>query len=69
MSEVSRGENGGRDLHHVAIVRSLTAAGSAAKGSPFSKDVVLKTTAPHQRAVVFLQAKNQGPILGAALLP
>ena len=69
MSQVSRGENGGRDLRHVAIVRSLTPLGPVAKGSAYSKDVILKPTAPQQRAVVFLQAKKQGPILGAALLP
>ena len=69
MSQVARGENGGRELHHAAVVRTLFSAGAAAKGSPFSKDVVLKTTAPHQRAVVFLQARNQGPVLGVALLP
>lgn len=68
-SQVTRGENGGRALQHVAVVRTLIPAGNVAKGSTFMKDVVLKTTAPHQRAVVFVQAKNQGPVLGAALLP
>ncbi len=68
-TQVARGENGGRDLRHVAIVRSLTPLGPVAKGSAYSKDVILKPTAPQQRAVVFLQAKKQGPILGAALLP
>ncbi len=68
-SQVARGENSGRQLRHVAVVRSLTTAGHVAKGSPFTKDITLKTSAPHQRAVVFLQVKNQGPVLGAALLP
>ena len=68
-TQVTRGENGGRALPHVAIVRSLTAAGSVGKGSVYSKDVVLKSTSASQRAVVFVQAKNQGLVLGAALLP
>ena len=68
-TQVTRGENGGRALPHVAIVRSLTAAGSVGKGSVYSKDVLLKPTSPSQRAVVFVQAKNQGLVLGAALLP
>lgn len=68
-SQVTRGENGGRALQHVAVVRSLIPAGHVTKGNTFMKDVVLKTSAPHQRAVVFVQAKNQGPVLGAAILP
>ena len=58
-SQVARGENGGRQLRHVAVVRSLTTAGNVAKGSPFSKDVTLKTTAPRQRAVVFTSEKSR----------
>ena len=68
-TQVMRGENGGRALQHVAIVRSLTAAGSVGKGSAFSKDVLLRPTSASQRAVVFVQGKNQGAVLGAALIP
>lgn len=68
-TQVLRGENGWHALPHVAIVRTLIPAGAVAKGSAFNQDIVLKTTAPHQRAVVFVQTKNQGPVLGVALLP
>ncbi|MBY0502897.1 MAG: DUF1223 domain-containing protein [Bryobacteraceae bacterium] len=69
VTRVARGENGGRELHHAAVVRTLMPIGTAAKGMAFAKDAVLKPTGPRQRAVVFVQAKNQGPVLGAALLP
>lgn len=68
-TQVMRGENGGRALQHVAIVRSLTAAGSVRKGSAFSKDVLLRPASASQRAVVFVQGKNQGAVLGVALIP
>ena len=65
-SQVTRGENSGRRLHHVAVVRSLTPLGAV----DLSRDVVkeFKPGAPGQRVVAFIQAKNQGPVLGAALL-
>jgi hypothetical protein len=68
-TQVARGENGGRELRHAGVVRALQSAGSVAKSATFTKDVPLKTTSPRQRAVVFVQTKNQGPVLGAALLP
>jgi hypothetical protein len=40
-SRVLRGENGGRRLEHVAVVKRLTAVGQAKKGEPFSKDVTV----------------------------
>jgi len=67
--QVPRGENGGRELRHSGVVRTLTGAGTVAKSDGFTKEVTLKPSSPNQRAVVFLQAKNQGAVLGAALLP
>ncbi len=67
--QVPRGENGGRELRHAGVVRTLSSAGSVAKSGGFSRTVMLKPSSQNQRAVVFLQAKNQGPVLGAALLP
>jgi hypothetical protein len=69
-SQVARGENGGRHLEHVAIVRNLTTVVKAAKGESLSKDISLNTkAAPEQgRLIVFLQEPNQGKILGAAIV-
>ncbi len=68
-SQVLRGENGGHRLQHVAVVRSLTKVGKAAKGETFSKDLSL-TAAPSEvpyRVVAFVQEPNQGKILGATV--
>jgi hypothetical protein len=69
VTQVARGENGGRELRHAGVVRTLQSAGAVPRGGVFAKDVVLKASGAHQRAVVFVQGRNQGPILGAALLP
>jgi len=68
-SQVARGENGGRHLEHVAIVRNLTTLAKATKGEAFSKEIGLSTkSVPEQgRLIVFLQEANQGKILGAAV--
>ena len=69
-SQVARGENAGRHLTHVAVVRSLNVVGSAEGGKPFSKDVSLtlgrNEAANNLRVVAFLQESNQGRVLGAA---
>lgn len=68
-SQVQRGENGGRHLEHVAIVRNLTTVGKVDKGIAFSKEVNVsaKSFAPPGRVIVFLQEPNQGRILGTAM--
>ena len=68
-SQVQRGENGGRHLEHVAIVRNITSVGKAEKGSAFSKDVSLgaKSLSLPGRVIVFLQVPGEGKILGAAM--
>src|SRR5271156_251986 len=38
-SHVSRGENAGRNLKHIAVLRSLTRAGTADRAGEFSRDV------------------------------
>lgn len=68
-SQVQRGENGGRHLEHVAIVRSVTNVARVEKGTSFSKEVSINAKgfrAPG-RLIVFLQEPNQGKILGAAV--
>src|SRR4051794_22342276 len=42
--QVRAGENQGRTLHHVAILRSLTKIGALKKGSPFARTVELPAT-------------------------
>jgi hypothetical protein len=47
-SQVLRGENGGRQLEHVAVVERLDSIGKVKKGEPFSKDVALKMDHPEK---------------------
>jgi hypothetical protein len=68
-SHVSAGENKGRDLHHVAIVRSIRRVGSVQRGAPFRGSVKLPENAASERVVVFVQEADQGRVLGAAVLP
>lgn len=67
-SQVSAGENSGRSLHHIAIVRSLRKIGSVKRGAAFSRMVELPRTAAGQRAIVFLQEPGPGRVSGAAML-
>jgi hypothetical protein len=70
-SQVLRGENGGRKLEHVAVVKRLTAVGQVKKGEPFSKDVTVALDHPGQtyRLVAFVQEAGEGKVLGAAVVP
>jgi hypothetical protein len=67
-SQVRHGENKGRDLQHVAVVRALTVIGSGP--AAFSKDVKVALHSPDQafRVVAFVQGKNEGHVLGVALV-
>jgi len=68
-TQVLKGENGGRHLEHVAILKSLERVGKAEKGEAFSKDVSIsaKGLAQMSRVIVFLQEPSQGKILGATV--
>ena len=70
-SQVARGENSGRHLTHVAVVRALVKAGSLSKGQSFSQDVsanLENAVDPSQlRVIAFLQESGQGKILGATV--
>jgi hypothetical protein len=70
-SQVARGENAGRALTHVAVVRSLTQIGTIGLDSPFAKDVTVSSQpgvgTNGLRMVAFLQDTVSGQILGAAL--
>jgi hypothetical protein len=71
-SSVKRGENSGRKLAHVAVVRSLVKAGSVGSSGVFDKAVRLPLAPDAKpagtRIVVFLAAPN-GRILGAGMSP
>lgn len=70
-SEVASGENSGRRLTHVAVVRSLVKAGFVQAGQSFSGDVAAnleKGIDPSKvRIIAFLQEPGPGRILGAAV--
>jgi hypothetical protein len=65
-SDVSAGENKGRHLQHVAVLRNLRKVGSVKHGVPFSQEVPLPAAANEQRVVVFVQAGTVGEVMGAA---
>jgi len=69
-SHVSGGENGGRTLTHVAVVRAFGAVGTLSKGQQFTKDITLPLTpgigANGVRVVAFVQDKATWRVLGVA---
>jgi hypothetical protein len=67
-SQVTAGENRGRNLRHVAVVRSVKKVGTGKKGSAFSQSVPLNADAAGKRLVVFLQDSDLGRVAGAGLL-
>lgn len=68
-SQVSKGENAGRVMKHVAVVRSLSVVGSVG-GGDFSKEVELKIPTgaggDGLRVVAFVQDRATGKVLGIA---
>jgi hypothetical protein len=64
-SQVAAGENRGRTLHHVAMLRSLRKVGSIKRGEQFSKTIDLGKNAAGKRVVVFLQDSDLGRVSGA----
>lgn len=68
-SGVTRGENSGRMLRHVAIVRSLVRVGTLSVPSAFAKELTLtleNENSQSWRVVAFLQDSGSRQILGAA---
>ena len=68
-ADVPRGENAGRTLRHVAIVRSLAKVGTATRDGGVTH--TFEAPAPEGgewRVAVFLQEPGQGRILGAGRL-
>jgi hypothetical protein len=66
---VTAGENKGRNLGHVAVVRSIRKIGAVKRGGAFARLIDLPASASGQRVVVFLQEAGQARVLGAAMLP
>jgi len=67
-SQVAAGENKGRNLRHVSILRNLRKIGTAKKNAPFQKTVELPAEAAAGRVIVFAQEQEMGRISGAAIL-
>jgi hypothetical protein len=67
-SNVRRGENSGRTLTHVAVVRSLGKVGSVTKAAGLEKTVRVPLSAQiaDMRVVVFV-AESGGAVLGSAM--
>ena len=69
VSHVQRGENSGRTLRHVAVVRSLNEAGKLGADGTFHKQISLPGDAAQwsgKRLVAFVQDANFGRIRGSA---
>jgi len=68
-SHVSRGENAGRTLKHVAVLRDLVPVGQVNKNGGFSRDITLDHDAGNRRdlrVVGIIQDSSGGRILGVA---
>jgi hypothetical protein len=69
-SQVSGGENAGRKLQHVAVLRKLTRIGSIDASSDFSRNINLDLRSKNHgnwRIVAIVQESEAGRVLGAGL--
>jgi len=69
-SHVSRGENAGRTLRHVGVLRNLIRIGSVDRSAGFSRDMKLDLNAKNPRnlrVAVFVQEADAGRVWGAGL--
>jgi hypothetical protein len=67
-SQVLRGENQGRSLHHVAAVRRMEQIGKCKGRKPLVKDVSAKGDDQSLRLIAFVQEPDTGRISGAVML-
>jgi hypothetical protein len=65
-SQVTAGENRGRQLHHVAILRSLRKLGSLKRNVAFAQNIAVP--ADTGRVIVFVQDAGLGKIYGVGVL-
>jgi hypothetical protein len=65
-SQVSGGENGGRTLRHIAVVRSLKQVGSLNRNKSFSQDVKIELPRRNgsMRLIAFVQDRGTGTVWG-----
>jgi hypothetical protein len=66
-SSVKNGENKGRTLNHVAVVRTLSKAGTVTKAAGLEKTVHVPLTSQEGMRVVVFVAESGGPVTGAAM--
>jgi hypothetical protein len=66
-SQVTAGENRGRRLEHIAVVRSLRRIGAVKRGGSFSSLLEVPAAGAPQRVVVFVQEAGQGKVTGAGM--
>ena len=65
-SQVAAGENQGRRLHHVAILRSLRKIGAVKRGTAFARTLEVPPGAG--RVIVFVQDSGLGKVYGVGIL-
>jgi len=67
-TRVAGGENAGRTIEHVSVVRSLIVAGTGT--GAFSGEVALTARDPTEagHVIIFVQERGAGPVLGATLV-
>ena len=65
-SDVLRGENKGRRLHHVSILKNLRRVGTVDERSGFQARVAVEQGL---RLIAFVQEPGNGPVRGAAMRP
>jgi len=71
-SAVARGENSGRRLTHISVVKSLKRVGEISRKKPLDIQVAVPTgterdgSLPNERVVVFVQERGQGRVLGSS---
>jgi len=63
-SDVLRGENKGRRLHHVSIVKELKQVGAVDNRSPFRTQIPVESGL---RLIVFVQEAGNGPVWGVTM--
>jgi hypothetical protein len=64
--DVLRGENKGRHLRHVSIVKELKQVGTLDDRMQFKTRIALESGS---RLIVFVQEAGNGPVWGVALMP
>lgn len=67
-SDVLRGENKGRKLHHIAIARRIQQVGSVNNRVVFLENIALPAMDAGKRVIAFVQEHGTGRVWGAAML-